>query len=500
MRLSLKLPLALIAAVACGVPGAAPDLVGGWTFDRVTASDDVFDVELDGTDTLACGDTGSLTLDLARITDPLDVVILIDGSSSITSADFGTQLDAVQDLVDTLSVSADGDHVALVQFATTVGLELELSDDASAVGSALANMSQRTGQTNWGDAIKAAEDELDANGRVDVPDVVLLVTDGPPNQPVGFDHPVDVAIDFANDLKNTGAVLYGVGVGTAVDAEDLEDVVSTPTDDFIVTVADHGDLSDSWPEISGGADGPTDVTVTGTLGTDITVDGSVDVDDGTVTTGGGSLSWSVDDGDELDGTARSLSFDYTTSASGTVDVLTDVEVSYDDADGTAQTLTVGDFSVSAAACGSGSLFDFEDASLWSKGSVVSTPITQGTGALAVTANWWTPIKSDPFTGTGLSVSGTLAVDVYLPTSPPNPYWIGDLSMVVDCPTDGVYSAWLGRAAFTGKTLGQYHTFTFPVSPTVRGALASANDCTIEMDLNAPSGGAPFVFDDMRFVP
>lgn len=492
------LPVSFILAFACSAPGTAPDPVDGWSSLKVTGGDEAIGVDVDGPDTLACGDTGTLTVDVGRL--PRDIVILVDGSGSMSSVEYAEQIDAVEDLIDELVVGEDDDHVALVGFSTSASLELGLSHDDTDISTALTDMTPSSGQTNWAGALEVAKTELDDNGRSEASDVVILITDGKPNEPSGRSSgPVLLATSAANDLKDDGALVLGVGVGDDLELSDLALVASSPTSDTTSLVSTHADLGDGLDEAADHIPAPEDVSVTATLGGDVAIDGSIDAGGDTVSTSGDEVTWSVADGDAVGSSGHALTFDFTTAGQGTVDVLTDIEVTYTDA-GSDTTVTLDDYTLSAGVCGTGSVFDFDDASVWSVGTVVSSPITQGTGALAVTANWWTPIKSDPFDGSGLTTTSSLAVDVYLPASPPNPYWIGDLAMVVNCPSDGVYSAWVGRHAFTGKALGQYHTFTFTPSSTVRAALGSANDCTIQLNLNAPSGGSAFKFDDMRYVP
>lgn len=144
------------------------------------------------------------------------------------------------------------------------------------------------------------------------------------------------------------------------------------------------------------------------------------------------------------------------------------------------------------------VFSFDDATLWSRGTGVASPRTEGTGALSVTAVGWTPIESDPFGGDGLVPTADLAVDVYVPGDPPNPYWLGDLQMHVHCPDDGLYNGWAGRASFAGRALDEWHTLSFSLSSSAQAALGSGDDCRIRLNLNAPSGGDPFFFDDLRF--
>lgn len=66
------------------------------------------------------------------------------------------------------------------------------------------------------------------------------------------------------------------------------------------------------------------------------------------------------------------------------------------------------------------VFALDDDSFWSIGTTVSSPSTEGDGALAVTAVGWTAMKSDSFTGDAVDATGTLALDVFVPDDPPSP--------------------------------------------------------------------------------
>jgi Flp pilus assembly protein TadG len=83
---------------------------------------------------------------------------------------------------------------------------------------------QSGGNTSYSEALRQAQAELDANGRVDVPDYIVFLTDGeanignvygpntahPQNGPDDV-KPCQTAIDVANTYKTLGTTIYSVG-------------------------------------------------------------------------------------------------------------------------------------------------------------------------------------------------------------------------------------------------------------------------------------------------
>jgi len=169
-----------------------------------------------------------LTTGGLRAAPMFDIMVLFDGSGSITPSDYEDQRSAGQHLLNSLTISPTDNQFGIVQFGTNVILESGLSGNGANLATALSNMFQLGGQTNHADAFTTAHNELTLNARSGVQSVVILLTDGTPNEPSGG-NPVIDAINAANALKNDGVLIYGIGVGGQVDVSDIEFYTSGPT-------------------------------------------------------------------------------------------------------------------------------------------------------------------------------------------------------------------------------------------------------------------------------
>lgn len=485
----------LLSLAACAAaPGAAPG-VSDRSVEKVTGADDTLEVVIDGPEELDCGDDGTVTVEVTGSKPMLDVVLALDSSGSLGTAGWASEVDAAQELIAAFDVSSTEDNVAVFQFATSI-TELHGFEDTqteTAIDSAITGARYTAGYTDTVSVIEAALKELERDGRTTPARTLILFTDGNPYVPSGGD--TDVCA-LESDLKAEGIQVYLVLAGTNVTPDKLDCLVNDPDND-IFEIDDFDSASDIIDDLVDRFPQASSTTFTTTLGADVSLSGTPTATLGAVKISGDELVWDIGD---LGAGTETMELAFNTDAEGLTDVLTDSVVDYYDRTDGDSSLDLDDLDVDALTCKSNLINGFEDATERSKGSLVTSPITQGSHALSVTASWWTPIKSDPFSGEDIAGSSTMAVDVFIPTSPPNPYWIGDLQASVNCPADGVYNAYLGRQAFTGKTLGQYHTLTFSVSSTVEAAMTSSDDCTVQLNLNAPAGGSPFLFDNLRFQP
>jgi hypothetical protein len=173
-------------------------------------------------------------------------------------------------------------------------------------------------------------------------------------------------------------------------------------------------------------------------------------------------------------------------------------------------VTVAAASLTAPPAGA-SVLGFESTAGWtvSSGTVSlsKTTLTQGTAALAVAApvNYTTLVSAPLASGltalAGLTSPGaTVEVDMLLPTSQPNPFYLGALQLYVSAPSHGVYSQYLGQSELTGQELGTFQTYQFAVTDFVRQQLAGAtvSDLSFTLALNAPAGAqGTYVFDNLR---
>jgi hypothetical protein len=168
-----------------------------------------------------------------------DIMVLFDGSGSISNSDYEDQRSLGQYLFNSLTVSPTDNQFGIVQFSTGVTLESGLNGNAASLTNALNNMNQSFGQTNHADAFTTAHNELTVNGRAGAQQVVILLTDGNANEPGG--NPLLDAFNAAEALKNDGALVFGMGFGNNVDIANIEFYTSAPSDDHAFHVQDFSD-------------------------------------------------------------------------------------------------------------------------------------------------------------------------------------------------------------------------------------------------------------------
>jgi hypothetical protein len=117
-------------------------------------------------------------------------------------------------------------------------------------------------------------------------------------------------------------------------------------------------------------------------------------------------------------------------------------------------------------------------------------------------NGYTPVTSVALAKPAV-VGPKLAFDVMLPTAQPNPYWLGTVQLIVNCPSRGIYSAFLAQVELTGKPLGVWNTVSFPVSSSIISSLVNSGytdlQFTLVLNVQVPALGA-YYLDNLRFLP
>jgi len=162
----------------------------------------------------------------------------------------------------------------------------------------------------------------------------------------------------------------------------------------------------------------------------------------------------------------------------------------------------------ALACASESglqrLFGFEDGLSWSSShatlSQVTSPVTQGCGALGINGQGYIPITSSRFGTQGLSVTSALSVDLFIPGNQPNQNWLGALQMYLTCPSGNAFNEYIGQVDLTGKPQNHYSTLRYPIPSVVRSTLLQPlSDCFFGFALNVNQTGHTWILDNLRFT-
>lgn len=150
------------------------------------------------------------------------------------------------------------------------------------------------------------------------------------------------------------------------------------------------------------------------------------------------------------------------------------------------------------------LFGFEDPQSWSSTvgtlSLITSPITQGCGALGVSGQGFIPINSTSFTTSGLTLKPAVSVDLFIPNNQPNQFYLGALQMYLTCPSANAFNEYIGQVELTGKPQNAYSTLRFPLPAQVTGTLnARPSDCSWGLSLNVNQTNRTWILDNLRFT-
>jgi cysteine-rich repeat protein len=166
-------------------------------------------------------------------TAPLDVVLVFDRSDSmaydhdeppfqpLSNAQAGTQ--AFIDFLD-----PQNDKVGLVDFYEFAETTHSLTSDFDAVRSSV-DEDWVDGWTNTSAAIDAAKAELNSNGRADVKQVMIILSDGNPSFPQPSPYAITLAKESAQAAKASGITIYTIGFGSDVNAQLMQEIASDPS-------------------------------------------------------------------------------------------------------------------------------------------------------------------------------------------------------------------------------------------------------------------------------
>jgi hypothetical protein len=150
------------------------------------------------------------------------------------------------------------------------------------------------------------------------------------------------------------------------------------------------------------------------------------------------------------------------------------------------------------------LFGFEDPLSWSATnatlSLVTSPVTQGCGALGISGSGYLPINGASFATSNVSPNNALSVDLFIPSNQPNQFYLGALQMYLSCPSGNVFNQYIGQVELTGKPQNQFSTLRFPLpSATLSTLHQPLNDCAFSFALNVNQTNRTWILDNLRFT-
>ncbi|XP_037642281.1 matrilin-4 isoform X2 [Sebastes umbrosus] len=171
----------------------------------------------------------------------IDLVLLIDGSKSVRPQNFELVKKFVNQVVDSLDVSAHGTRVGLVQYSSRVRTEFPLNmyHTADDIKAAVMKVNYMEKGTMTGLALKHmlensfSEAEGARPSSRNIPRIGLVFTDG---------RSQDDITEYAKMTKEAGITMYAVGVGKAVEDE-LRVIASEPVEKHFYYTTDFSAIS-----------------------------------------------------------------------------------------------------------------------------------------------------------------------------------------------------------------------------------------------------------------
>ncbi len=167
----------------------------------------------------------------------IDLMVVLDGSESISWSEFDTMQGFVSDLVSRFTVSPADAHVGIVQFAGEGQgrVEWALSGDADTLQTVIFDMTQIIGVTDIQEGIALGQEQLALNGRAGVPHILLLLTDGEHNQPGD-------PIAEAELARSLGTEIFAVGIGDGPKLDELNAIVTALASEHAFSVNNFDEL------------------------------------------------------------------------------------------------------------------------------------------------------------------------------------------------------------------------------------------------------------------
>ncbi len=134
-------------------------------------------------------------------------------------------------------------------------------------------------------------------------------------------------------------------------------------------------------------------------------------------------------------------------------------------------------------------------------SLDTVAYSEGKASLSIAGAGWFTLQSVPIATAGITGElATLALDVFLPGSQPNPWWLGSVDLLASCPSANIHNAYLGHVELTPLPQQRFSTISFTVPEDVLAALrGDYSDFSLQFNINVNAGAPPLLFDNLRFV-
>lgn len=194
----------------------------------------------------------SITVSSLECFRSIDVVLVFDRSTSMETIENGTtRLDRAKSASTTffLQLNDSLDRFGLVSYATTATLDQSLTSDQTQIVNlvnGLAILPPPPQRTNIGEGIRLAQLEIFQNGRLNATKIIVLLTDGAPNEMVPplscVSDPINetpctiYARDQAHVAEANGTLIYTIGIGVNNYTQLLlQQIATTPQQAYLIS-------------------------------------------------------------------------------------------------------------------------------------------------------------------------------------------------------------------------------------------------------------------------
>ena len=290
---------------------------------------------------ICCGDSFKVTLALTAapdiVTNPTDIVLVLDRSGSLSGPPFADMKAGAKTFIDIISESTggsgsgeigSGSRMAVVSFASTASVDAPLTTSVADLKAAVDALSAGGG-TNHGDAFQKAQalfDPASANARTIVMFTDGVTTSGPAPGPI------------AAAARAAGTVIYCIGLigSDGLDIAALNNWATDPDASHVAVTPDAAELEDLFAELAANISKPgaTDVLILETLDADFELGEVEPPDKGSViVTGPRSLRWSIDSLGTTKSESAALRFAVRHTGDATGSLHVNESIKYSDAEG-----------------------------------------------------------------------------------------------------------------------------------------------------------------------
>ncbi|XP_052813417.1 uncharacterized protein LOC128240703 isoform X7 [Mya arenaria] len=171
-----------------------------------------------------------------------DIVFILDSSGSVGQDNFYRVLNFTYSTIDGLDIDSGHFRVGVTTFSDSSRLDFNLNDFSNKqdIHDALTQVRYMYGNTHTAHALRRARLEmfqLAAGDRPDVPNVIVIITDGQSN----INH--EMTIPEARHLKAAGVTIITLAVGFTSETSELVGLTSPPISENLVYTEDYESLS-----------------------------------------------------------------------------------------------------------------------------------------------------------------------------------------------------------------------------------------------------------------